>query len=218
MASGRVNRDVRSRAANPPSDYDDEAICNGNARHGTLGVMNDLFRTDLPVWVLAFRAAAVFVAVLFMLRLAGKRQVSQLGMPDFVALLLISNAVQNAMNGGDNSLVGGLLMALVLIVLSVLFQYATFRSAKIERLVQGAPTLLIHRGEVVEANLAKELMSKRELHSMLRKQGVQDVSEVVEAVLESDGFVSVIKKGEKIPFGVREDIFDECDAEDDLKK
>jgi uncharacterized membrane protein YcaP (DUF421 family) len=172
--------------------------------------MNDLFRTDLPVWVLAFRATAVFVAVLFMLRLAGKRQVAQLGMPDFVALLLISNAVQNAMNGGDNSLAGGLLMALVLILLSVIFQYATFRSRKIERLVQGSPTLLIHKGEFVEANLKHELLSRRELHAMLRRQGVHEMSEVAEAVLESDGYVSIIKKGETIPTGVRDDIFDEC--------
>jgi uncharacterized membrane protein YcaP (DUF421 family) len=177
-----------------------------------LTIMHALFHTDLPAWVLIVRATAVFVGVLFMLRLAGKRQVSQLGMPDFVALLLISNAVQNAMNGGDNSLVGGLLMALVLIVLSVAFQYATFRSAKLERIVQGAPTLLIHHGEVIDANLKRELLSRRELHAMLRKQGVQDVSEVVEAVLESDGFVSVIKKGETIPSGVRADIFDECET------
>jgi uncharacterized membrane protein YcaP (DUF421 family) len=172
--------------------------------------MHDLFRTDLPVWVLAFRASAVFLGVLLMLRLAGKRQVAQLGMPDFVALLLISNAVQNAMNGGDNSLIGGLLMALVLVVLSSAFQYATFRSPKLERLVQGAPTLLIHHGQIVETNLKRELLSKRELHAILRRQGVHDMSEVAEAVLESDGYVSIIRKGETIPTGVRDDIFEEC--------
>ena len=173
--------------------------------------MNDLFRTDLPVWNLAFRATVVFFALLAMLRLANKRQVAQLGLPDFIALLLVSNAVQNSMNGGDNSLTGGLIMALVLIALSSLFQYATFRSAKLERIVQGAPTLLIHRGQIVDAHLRRELLTRRELHAMLRKQGVHDVDEVAEAVLESDGYLSIVKKGESIPTGVRGDLFDDCD-------
>lgn len=172
--------------------------------------MHDLFVSDLPLANLAFRAATVFIVLLLLLRLANKRQVAQLGMPDFVALLLVSNAVQNAMNGGDNSLVGGLVMALVLIVLSTLFQYATYRSPALERIVQGAPTLLIHRGEIVDAHLRRELLTRRELHAMLRKQGVHDVGEVAEAVLESDGYVSIVKKGEPIPTGVRDDVFDDC--------
>ena len=169
--------------------------------------MHDLFVTDIPAWNLAFRAAAVFVALLFMLRLANKRQVAQLGMPDFVALLLVSNAVQNAMNGGDNSLVGGLLMAVVLIALSTAFQYASFRSPRLERLVQGGPTLLIHRGQIVDSNLRRELLSRRELHAMLRRQDIHAIGEVAEAVLESDGYLSIVKVGEPIPVGVRDDLF-----------
>ena len=170
--------------------------------------MHDLLRTDLPIWNLVLRAATVFVAVLFMLRIAGKRQVAQLGMADFVALMLISNAVQNSMNGGDNSLVGGLIIAVILVGLSTLFQYATFRSRGFEHLIQGRPTLLIHKGELVEHNLNRELLNRRELHAMLRKQGVHSLEEVAEAVLESDGYVSVIRKGEAIPAGVRDDIFE----------
>lgn len=172
--------------------------------------MDDLFRTDLPIWNLVFRAAVVFVALLLMLRLANKRQVAQLGLPDFIALLLVSNAVQNSMNGGDNSLTGGLLMALVLILLSTLFQWASYRSPRLERLVQGGPTLLIHRGQIVDANLRRELLTRRELHAMLRRQGVHAIDEVAEAVLESDGYLSVVKKGEPIPVGVRDDVFDEA--------
>ena len=180
--------------------------------------MHDLFHTDLPIWNLAFRAAAVFFALLVMLRLTNKRQVAQLGLPDFVVLLIVSNAVQNSMNGGDNSLVGGLVMALVLLLLSTGLQYLTFCSGRFERIVQGSPTLLIHRGQVVDAHLKRELLTRRELHAMLRKQGVHDYGEVAEAVLESDGYLSIVKKGESIPIGVRDDIFDEPEREDDAIK
>jgi uncharacterized membrane protein YcaP (DUF421 family) len=171
--------------------------------------MRDLFITDLPAWSLVFRAATVFLVLVLMLRLANKRQVAQLGLPDFVALLLISNAVQNAMNGGDNSLVGGLLMAGVLVLLATGLQYLTYRSPRVERIVQGAPTLLIHKGQVIDANLRGELMSRRELHAILRKQGIDDVAEVAEAVLESDGYLSLIKHGEAIPVASRDDLFDD---------
>ncbi len=176
--------------------------------------MDSLFHPSLPIWNLLLRATIVFVALLFMLRVAGKRQVAQLGMADFVALMLISNAVQNSMNGGDNSLVGGVILAATLVALSSLFQYATFRSKRVERIVQGRPTLLIHRGQIVEQNLNRELLSIRELHTMLRRLGVHSIEEIAEAVLESDGYVSLVRKGEPIPTGVRDDIFDEtCKAD-----
>ncbi len=171
--------------------------------------MQDLFHMSVPAWNLVLRAVTVFLSLVFMLRIAGKRQVAQLGMGDFVALMLISNAVQNSMNGGDNSLVGGLIIAAVLIALSFLLQFATFRSKRVERIVQGGPTLLIHRGSIVEANLKRELLSIRELHAMLRRQGVHSMDEVAEAVLESDGYISLVRKGEPIPTGVRDDIFQE---------
>ena len=158
--------------------------------------LQELYRTDIPWWSLVVRAVAVYLAVLLLLRLAGKRQVGQMSMVEFVALLLISNAVQNAMNGGDNSLVGGILLAVVLIGLSTAFAYATYHSAKLERLVQGRPTLLIHNGKLVQKHLAKELLTVRELKHLLRKQDIHDIHEIQEAVLESDGYISVIKKSE----------------------
>jgi uncharacterized membrane protein YcaP (DUF421 family) len=156
-------------------------------------MLNHVFLPGLPVWELLLRAAIVYLAVLLMLRVAGKRQIAQMGMGEFVALLLISNAVQNAMNGGDNSLTAGIVLAAVILVLGYLFQYATYRSRKLERLVQGAPTLLIHRGKLLPEHLRRELLSIRELRAMLRKQGVHDLHDVEEAVLESDGFISITK-------------------------
>src|SRR5262249_11661962 len=73
--------------------------------------LRELFIPDIPWWSLVLRAVIAYAAVMILLRLAGKRQVGQMAMPEFVAVLLISNAVQNSMNGGDNSLAGGLLLA-----------------------------------------------------------------------------------------------------------
>src|ERR1041385_3859280 len=149
-----------------------------------MNALQELYRTDIPWWSLVVRAAVVYAAVLVLLRIAGKRQVGQMGMAEFVALLLISNAVQNAMNGGDNSLAGGLVLATVLLIMSYIFAVATYRSRKIESLIQGRPTLLIHRGKVLHNHLKKELLSFHELKQLLRKQGIHEISEIQEAVLE----------------------------------
>jgi uncharacterized membrane protein YcaP (DUF421 family) len=174
-----------------------------------MGAFHELFHTDIPWWSLVIRACLVYVAVLLLLRIAGKRQVGQMGMTEFVALLLISNAVQNAMNGGDNSLVGGMILAGVLIALATLFAYATYRSPRLEQVVQGRPTLLIHHGKILTRNLARELLSERELRHLLRKQGIQDLDEIAEAVLESDGFISIVRKSEIVPgeYQPRNDIY-----------
>jgi uncharacterized membrane protein YcaP (DUF421 family) len=161
--------------------------------------MDRLWQTDIPVWNLIVRAVVVYVAILMLLRISGKRQVGQMGIGQLVALLLISNAVQNSMNGGDNSLVAGLILAAVLIIVSYLIEFITYRSKKLENFVQGRPTLLVHKGNVLHDHLRRELLSVRELHVLLRKQGVHGFEEVEEAVLESDGFVSVVRKSEKQP-------------------
>jgi uncharacterized membrane protein YcaP (DUF421 family) len=158
--------------------------------------MSNMWVTDVPWWQLVIRASVVFVAVLLLLRVSGKRQVGQMGMAQFVVLILISNAVQNAMNGGDNSLLAGVILAAVLIGWSVLFEVATYRSKRLENLIQGRPVLLIHNGQVLSDHLQHERLSVRELRVMLRRQGVHSFAEVAEAVLESDGYVSIIHKSD----------------------
>jgi uncharacterized membrane protein YcaP (DUF421 family) len=159
--------------------------------------MNVLWQiVAFPWWHLVIRAVVVYIAVLFLLRLTGKRQIGQMGMAQFVALLLISNAVQNSMNGGDNSITGGLILAGTLMVLSYFFAIITYNSKDWENFVQGRPTLLIHHGLLLKDNLRRELLSIRELRVLLRKQGIHNLNEIEEAVLESDGFISVVKKTE----------------------
>ena len=115
--------------------------------------MNQLWHTSIPYWEFVLRAVVVYVAILLLLRLGGKRQIGQMGAGEFVAILLISNAVQNSMNGGDNSITGGLILASVIIVLSVFVAWLTYKSKRWEIIIQGRPTLLVHHGKILHKNL-----------------------------------------------------------------
>src|ERR1700674_367664 len=115
--------------------------------------MHELWTPSFPLWHFILRGSVIYLAILLLLRLGGKRQVGQMGTGEFVAILLISNAVQNAMNGGENSITGGLILSVVLIILSVGIAYATFRSKKMEILIEGRPRLVIHNGKLLQKNL-----------------------------------------------------------------
>src|SRR5581483_11784623 len=113
----------------------------------------NLIHLNVPALNLAVRAVIVYTSVLILLRISGKRQLGQMGASEFVTILLISNAVQNSMNGGDNSLLGGLILAAVLIVLSTVISILTYRSEIFSRLFEGTPTLLLHKGKIIRKNL-----------------------------------------------------------------
>lgn len=115
----------------------------------------------------------------------------QMGATEFVAILLISNAVQNSMNGGDNSLIGGVILAIVLIATSALISFLTYKSQFFTSVFEGTPTLLVHKGKILHKHLAKELMRESELRTLLRKQGIHDIHEIDTAILEADGTLSV---------------------------
>ena len=151
----------------------------------------NLANMTLDPWNLAVRAILVYLAVLVLLRISGKRQMGQMGATEFVAILLISNAVQNSMNGGDNSLTGGLLLAIVLVGLSALISYLTYRSRFFRTIFEGTPTLLVHKGKVITQHLHRERMSEAELCMLLRKQGQHSFHEIETAILEADGTLSV---------------------------
>lgn len=162
-----------------------------------IGLMwQNLTHFDVAPLNLAVRATVVYLAVLIMLRISGKRQIGQMGASEFVSILLISNAVQNAMNGGDNSLSGGLLLAVVLIVLSSAIAFLVYRSRTFSAVFEGTPRLIIHDGKVIQKALKKELLSTTELRTLLRKQGVHAFVEVKSAVLEADGTLSIIRKSD----------------------
>src|SRR4051812_12311796 len=107
---------------------------------GTVPMWQSLTHLSIPGTELILRAAVTYVFVLLLLRIAGKRQLSQMGATELVAMLLISNAVQNSMNGGDNSLLGGVILAATLILLSWSISLLTYKSHAFQKLFEGVPT------------------------------------------------------------------------------
>jgi len=138
----------------------------------------------------------VYIAVLVGLRLTGKREVGQMTPFDLVLLILIANAVQNAMTGPDNSVSGGLVAAGTLLLLNFLISRFVFRNRRLRRIVEGTPTILIHNGQLVMKNLESEHITPDELDQSLREHGVPTPEEVGLAVLEIDGSISVLRKDE----------------------
>ncbi len=143
---------------------------------------------------IVFRAAIVYVAVLLGLRLLGKKHVGQLSIIDLVLILLISNAVQNAMVGDDTSLVGGIIAAATLFLLNYLLTVILYRFRRAEVVVEGDPTLLVHDGRAIRAHLEKEKLTEVELERVIREHGIDSVGEVKSAVMELDGTISVIPR------------------------
>ncbi|HWN90726.1 MAG TPA: YetF domain-containing protein [Verrucomicrobiae bacterium] len=149
---------------------------------------------DIAVAEKILRSVAVYGFLLVAFRIAGKRQLGQMTAFDLIVLLIISNVLQNAAIGNDNSLGGGLLGATVIIVLNLLIAWMTFRHKRFERIVEDSPTILVKHGHVLHANLAREFMSMAELRAALRREGVATMSEVRYAILEEDGHVTVIPR------------------------
>ncbi len=154
----------------------------------------ELLMPDLSIVEKVLRTVVIYGFLLVAFRVAGKRQLGQLSPFDLVVLLIISNAVQNALIGRDDSLGGGLIGATVLFLVNGVVAWASSRHRGFERLVESAPTMLVRHGRVCMDNLRRELMSLPELRAALRREGVVSVGEVRYAILEEDGRVSVIRR------------------------
>jgi uncharacterized membrane protein YcaP (DUF421 family) len=151
-----------------------------------------MWNMAVPWWELIVRGMVVYAFLLALLRITGKRQVGQLAPFDLVLLLVLANAVQNSMNAGDNSLVGGLITAATLIGLNFLVSLVTHRNKKLEAIIEGRPQILIHNGELLGEVMAKAQLTHHELHAALRRSGCSSVAEVHSAILENNGAISVV--------------------------
>ncbi|MBI3824770.1 MAG: DUF421 domain-containing protein [Candidatus Rokubacteria bacterium] len=151
-----------------------------------------LFRPEIPLWEKVFRTVVVYLFVLIAFRLTGKRQVGQLTPFDLVVLLIISNVVQNAVIGKDDSLGGGIIGAITMLALNYAVVELTFRSRRWRHLLEARPTVLVHDGRVLEDHLRRERLTHEDLLAALRKSGIADLSHVRFAVLEPNGGISVI--------------------------
>jgi uncharacterized membrane protein YcaP (DUF421 family) len=147
---------------------------------------------DISVAEKLVRSVVVYLFLLVAFRLCGKRQLGQLSAFDLVVLLIISNVVQNAVIGNDNSLGGGLIGATAILLLNLVVAYVTFRFKRADRVVEHSPTLLVRHGRVLRDNLRRERLGPRDLRAALRHHGVVSIRDIRYAFLEEDGHVSVI--------------------------
>lgn len=160
-----------------------------------MGTEWDMWNISIPWWELVARAVVVYLFLIILLRITGKRQVGQLSPFDLVLLLVLSNAVQNSMNAGDNSLVGGLISASTLIGLNFLVSLMTYRNKKLEALIEGRPQVLVHNGKLFEEVMRRAKLTHHELNAALRQAGCGCVEDVRTAILENNGSISVVPRG-----------------------
>ncbi len=153
----------------------------------------DIWIPDIALLEKLIRSVVVYLFLLIAFRLAGKRQLGQMTAFDLVVLLIISNVVQNAVIGNDNSLGGGLFGATVIFLLNAGVAWLTFRFKPIERLVEHTPTVLVRSGRILRENLRRERLSLPEFRAALRREGVVSLRDVRYVILEEDGHLSVVR-------------------------
>jgi len=139
-----------------------------------------------------FSTLVIYLFIVIAIRLFGKKELAQLSVVDMVFILLISNAVQNAMVGPDSTLSGGLVAATTLFVVNYIFKYLQYRFPKLGKVIEGDATMLIYKGNIIDSHLRKARITTDELLEAVREHGVASVKDVNLAILEVDGNISVL--------------------------
>ncbi len=151
------------------------------------GSLHDMFALALPVAEKMARPIIVYVFLIAALRIFGKRELAQLNPFDLVVLLCLSNTVQNAIIGEDNSVTGGLIGAFTLLLTNYLVVRFLFRHRRLDQIIEGAPSVLIENGKLNQRALTKELLTESELLMVAHRQGFASLREIERCVLESGG-------------------------------
>jgi uncharacterized membrane protein YcaP (DUF421 family) len=154
---------------------------------------NHMLWPDLTWIEKVVRPFLVYLILLVIFRIANKRDMAQATLFDFLIILLISNVVQNAMIGDDDSILGATAGAVTLIFLSGIFNFVTARSRKARNILEGQPVLLVRQGKINDEMMKRQKITRNDLLSAIRKQGIGRMSDVAFAILEIDGSISVIK-------------------------
>jgi len=168
-------------------------------------------------WEIILRTAVVYAVVLLLLRVAGKRELGQMSPVDLVVILVIANAVQNAMTGGDNSLIGGVIAASTLVAMNIAFSRVAHRVPFVAHLFESEATQLMRNGKLITRNIERENVDMEELTMSAREHGIDDLDAVEAAYLERDG--RLVRLGDGLGIGkaayeeARAIALAECDAE-----
>jgi len=160
-----------------------------------------LLQLSLPWYQFVLRAVAVYFAVMVLVRLSGKRAVGQFTPFDLVLLILIGNAVQNGMNGGDNSLTAALILSVSLIALNYGVAFLSARVPAVRKFVEGESVVLVRDGHVFRNVLKRELVSRADFDKAMREAGISEVDEIQLAELETNGHITIVPREAPRPEG-----------------
>lgn len=153
-----------------------------------------MWNLSIHWWELIVRGLLVYFFLILILRSTGKRQIGQMSPFDLVLLMVLSNAVQNSMTGGDNSVTSGIILAVTLVLANWSVGKLTSSSKVMEELIEGDPQVLFHNGMVYEKVLRDSRITRQELIAAVHKAGYADLDAIRAAILENDGTISVIPK------------------------
>lgn len=154
--------------------------------------MTDLFTMSSPWWQFVFRAVVVYIGVMVLVRLSGKRAVGQLTPFDLILMILIGNAVQNGMNGGDNSLTAALILSTCLIALNYAVAWFSARYEPVRRFVEGQAVELARDGHIFRDVLKKQLVSRADFDEAMRQSGCVELHHIKLALLETNGRITIL--------------------------
>ena len=186
-----------------------QALCSSVVSGGT--IWQHMFLLEIPATEKVLRTLAVYLGLAIIMRLAGKRQMAQLNSFDLIVMLLVSNVVQNAIIGPDNSVVGGLLGAAVLVGFNAVFERVGTVPGRATMILEGTPTTLVSDGRILERQVHRTGLRDPEVVSALRHQGANTVEEVRLARLEPGGSISVelTRDAQNVTYGeLREAVLD----------
>ena len=155
---------------------------------------NQVFGLQTNPFEIVLRGSIVYLSLFFMFRVVGKRHAGAIGVPDVLVIVLVADAIQNAMAGTYVSVTDGLVLVATILFWNELIDWLSFRSRFLARVLEAPPVTLIRDGELQRRNMRRELVTEEELAAQLREQGLEDFSRVKLACIESDGRISIIQR------------------------
>jgi len=175
-------------------------------------VISDILNVPLPILEKVVRTLLVYFFLILMLRLFGKRELAQLNPFDLIVLLMLSNTVQNAIIGEDNSVLGGLIGATTLLFANYVVVRIMFHYPRLDKLLGGSPTVLIEDGKPNATALEQELLTVRELRLAANRQGIDDLREISRGALQPNGTFSFEKQHTSLAEKQRAELAGKIDA------
>lgn len=154
---------------------------------------SELFGVSISPLELFVRGSTIYWFIFLIFRVVLRREVGALGIADVLVIVLIADASQNAMAGEYRSITDGMVLISTIVFWNVVVDWAAYRSPRLSRLLEPTPLVLVDHGRMLRANMRREFLTPEELHSKLREKGVDDISQVKRAVLETDGEISVVR-------------------------